>query len=254
MNYILSLLLILVIGCSTTPDKIDKEKSLHIDLADIYMGSGVERYFLTSLPAWANYSTSASCLRTVNKNYFNMETLRGSYALNYAQSIQFQYMYNRESKNIKESSNQIIPFKDKEQLFYSVSDRIQSGITHFSPPTFNKVNVIWVDKYLNGKRPIEELRTIVQSDKFSKGYPVFVSLCHDYENTQKFITKNKLQENIKIISFEFLTPYSKKGNRIYYSGLEISELFKKDQELNIYISNDEVVPFEITGKYNVIKY
>ena len=52
------------------------------DIEQYYTSSGIEKYFLSDIPEWANFSQSAGCFRTKGIRYFDVNALMKSYSMN----------------------------------------------------------------------------------------------------------------------------------------------------------------------------
>ncbi len=218
---------------------------------EYFVSSGVERYFLPEVPSWANFSEAARCRRKTSIKFFNMDALRSSLRLDYEESIQLQLMFNDEIQKIKEK-NQIshIPFENEEETFYQVSDRIQAGIRVFRKPNFKRVNVVWVDSYLEN---IAELKKTLTNPDMYKGHPVFVSLCMTFHEMGQWMSDHDFdQRNIRKISYELLTPYNKDGQIDTAYHLNFDEILK-NKNIYIYVKKSWAIPSLFDGKFKLVK-
>lgn len=225
------------------------------NLEEFYQGSEVVRFFLPPLPDWANQSQTATCKRSESVDYLKIDDLMATFRLDYQQAIQFQYMYNIESrKRREEASLEYIPFKENEKLFYSISDRIQARIFHFIPPKFNVVNLIWIDQAVQDQKILSKLKKLMKSKEMDKGHPVFVSLCLSKRELENFRKVNNFSDVVKLIPYELFSPYDSAGKLSSNQSLNFEKLFKiKKLKLNLYQSTKRI-PIEFVGKFKLKKY
>lgn len=240
----------LVAGC------ISSEKSHALkrrNVRDYYVSSGVERFYLSDIPTWANFSQTASCQRSKVARFMNYDRLRNSFQLTYEQAIQFQYLLNIERTNLKSNTNaKYLLLKDEEALFYNVSDRIQAGVKSFKAPAYKRVNIIWIDGALGSEEKMKRFKKLMSSKEMDLGHPVFISLCLGDRALKEFISKNGIQ-SAKAIPFEMFSIYNQKNAILQKMFLSLDPLFKKKQELHFYTPEEEV-PEEITGKFKIHRY
>ena len=153
-----------------------------------------------------------------------------------------------------EASLDYIPFKENEKLFYAISDRIQAKIFLFIPPKFNRVHLIWIDQAFQNKLELKKLKKLMKSPEMDKGHPVFVSLCLSKEQLEKFYEVNNFSEGIKLISYEFFSPYSERGKLRPFQGLNFNKLFvNKKSKLYLYQPSRRI-PIEFNGKFKLKVY
>ncbi len=218
---------------------------------EYFVSSGVERYFLPEVPYWANISEDARCRRMTSIKFFNMESLRSSLHLSYEESIQLQLMFNDEVQKVKKEKGIVhIPFESEEDIFYQVSDRVQAGIRVFRKPTFKRVNIVWIDPYLED--PLK-LNSAMKQPEMYKGHPVFLSLCFTFKEMAAWMMKNGFdQQNIRKISYELITPYTQDGKLDTSYHLNFDELLK-NKNTYIYIKKDWSAPALFDGSFKLRK-
>ncbi|MBF0206022.1 MAG: hypothetical protein HQK53_03955 [Oligoflexia bacterium] len=257
-------LLILLSNCGSINSSCElRNRSLN----DYYQSSGAAEYFLPPLPAWANFNSSANCKRTHITRYLNIPNLRTSFNFSYIAAHQFQYLYNQlwfetqKKLNITENSNSSShnfisaltavnlaanSTREEERLFYNVKDNITANNLPFRPPTYSRVNLIWIDPIVNELRKnstknkgiLERLMKLINSDDSEQGHPVFISLCLFSEEIDKFITDNKLDSaDVRIIPQEMFSIFSEKQEVLSGLQLNFDMLFQKSQQLFLYIPN-----------------
>ena len=220
------------------------------NLEEYFVSTGVVRYFLPDLPAWANFSDSASCFRDQSIRYFDLNALRNSFSLSYEQSIQLQLLYNWEAhKKKKLHKVDHIPFKEEEKLFFTQTDRIQAGIRVFRSPKFKRVHLIWIDPYLSEKKPEQSIKKVLAKSEMAKGHPVLVSKCLSHAGLNSLLVKASLaNQNIRLIGQELFSPFDIDGKKVPGFILYFNELFQKDQKLYFY-SRNSFLPKDFRGKF-----
>jgi hypothetical protein len=238
MKNIFFLFLILV-GCAN-----ENLKTRTVE--NYYQSTGVEKYFLTELPPWANFSSAAGCFRQDPIRYFDLNALMKSYSINYATAIQVQASFNDEYARLAKKKDTVIPFSEEQLLFFRASDKVNSKIIFFGPPTFKRIHLIWVDAV-----DVAKVKKFIKSDTNNKGVPVLLSFCMTkHELEEKFS-----EENFKMISAEMFSVYDIAGAKIPGFALSLDQFFKPEQELIIYSpqKNNETIS-ELKGKYQIINY
>lgn len=225
------------------------------NLSDYFVGSGVVRYFLPDLPSWANMSSTGRCERTFSARYMNFELLRNSFSFSYEQAVQFQLLFNVEGKKMKERVGaSYIPFQEEENLFYKVSDQIQASIKPFKSPKFKRVHLVWIDPALASKNEEVRLKSLVESSSFSKGHPVFVSLCLSRSDIRaKLKTMGVIIPAARLVTYEMFSPYLSLNNQLSPTkSLDFEKIFKKNQSLHFY--SRWGMPKEFIGNFIIHKY
>jgi hypothetical protein len=201
---IVIILIFICVGCSST-----KEQSYKQNLDQVYIGSGVERLYLSDLPSWANISTIASCRRKEPIRYLNFENMYKSYSMSYESLIQFQYMLNRKFASYKLSTGRPAIFlKDESFIMHNVHEQIIGGGRDFIVPKFKRIHLVWIDQFFSNKDKLKKLKSLMSSSKMEKGHPIFVSTCLSSIELEKFISTNGFNKyGVKLISQEMFTPY-----------------------------------------------
>lgn len=220
------------------------------DVEQFYTSTGVEKYFLSDIPEWANFSQSAGCFRSKGIRYFDLNALMKSYSLKYAEAIQIQATFNEEFLVIKKRPGIVTTMKDEEVLFFKASDRVNSKINFFDAPTFKQIHLIWLDEALIGKKAEDRLRNFLSSSTQDNGYPVLVSAC---------LTRNEIEEkfpnlSIKTISAEMFSIYDEAGEKKPNLHINIDSFFKPDQKIIFYMQTKKKTVDDIQGKYKTANY
>lgn len=220
---------------------------------EYFVSTGVVRYFLPEIPYWANFSEAAGCRREDSIKYLDLKMVRGSLSLTYEEAIQLQLMLNNMIHELKEQRHiSHIPFKEEEALFFKASDRIQAGIRNFRAPTFKRINLIWVDPYLENPTPLKNLMT---RNDIGLGHPVFVSLCLTRSSFENWMNKHGFaNKNIRLLSYEMLSPYNLQGELDTKYHIFVDEIFGKEKKTYLYAPASKPVPQVLEGDFKVIKY
>ncbi|MDD4972885.1 MAG: hypothetical protein PHY93_00960 [Bacteriovorax sp.] len=218
---------------------------------DYYVTTGVEKYFLTDIPSWANFDQKASCYRTTTIRYFDIDALMKSYGLTYNQALQVQSSFNEEFTQFRKSDKKHrTTLKEEELLFYKVSEKVSSKIIFFDPPTFKRVNLIWLDEVLNDPKKFKKLKTFLNSKAMEAGVPVLVSFC---------LTKEEVESQFpeltpKVITAELFSVYDSHGARTPGFKIDLDQFFKPDQKLYFYSQKNLVPTDEVKGTYKLLNY
>lgn len=196
-----------------------------------YQSAGVEKYFLSDIPAWANFSETGECFRKYTTRYFDIDSLMKNYGINFEKAIQIQGTFNDEYNRLYDGYKQkAIPLSEEQLLFFKTSEKVNGRINFFTAPTFKRINLIWVDSALKDKDEKEKVLKFLKSPVNDLGMPVLVSLCM----TKKEIEEYFPSENFKAITSEMFSIYNSKGEKAPYLRFYFDEFFKKDQELYFY--------------------
>lgn len=243
-NVFLSLMVVSVLAgsCSSglKPRSVDQ----------YYTSTGVEKYFLSDLPEWANYSVSAGCFRASGIRYFDIDALMKSYSMSYSDAIQIQATFNEEYLNLKKQPGVNVGLKEEELVFFRASERVNNKIKFFEAPTFKQVHLIWLDEALKGKKQEDKLKNFLQSSVQDSGFPVLVSAC---------LTKSEIEAKfpnvaIKAISSEMFSIYDNNGVRQPSIHTQLEAFFRPEQKLIFYSQEAKKSLDNIKGNYKMSNY
>ncbi|MBL7666257.1 MAG: hypothetical protein JNM93_14065 [Bacteriovoracaceae bacterium] len=219
------------------------------NLDNYYIGDGIEKFFLPDVPDWINFSQTAQCNFAKRTRYLNFQSLANAYNLTYDKMIQLQLMINKEL-----NQREYLSLQDEAYLFYNVYDKAQAGTKEFIPPTFKRINLIWVDDFVTEVRPLAELQKLMSSKAMEEGHPVFVSLCLAQTELDSYINKFGFNNSSVIgLSREMFTPYDATFKRLPKMSLSFGQVFNADQVLYFY-SPRTYLPSEFTGKFQVVNF
>lgn len=234
---------LLITGCA-----VNKMEPRTVE--DYYAQTGIEKYFLPDVPAWANFDQSAGCFRKTGIRFFNIDALMKSYALTYDQSLQVQASFNEEYLRFKKSDKLKIPtLKEEELLFYKVSEKVSSKIFFFDPPTFKRINLIWLDEVAGDEKKTRKLKAFLNSSTMDTGLPVLVSFCM----TRDEVEAQFPDINTKMITSELFSAFDSNGNAYPGLILDLGKIFKPNQSLYFY-SQKKFVPEELKGTLRILNY
>lgn len=242
-----------LISCQS-PYHVQEKKAIN----EVYIPSGAEQYFLPELPAWANVSETADCRRLENIRFLDFNRLNKSYGLDLEKLIQLQLMFNNNLKKMKVDFDKIDRYsnakKDEELLFFNSLDKVQGGVKEFLAPEFKQIHLVWIDDFLADKARVTRLKNLLSSDSFAAGFPVFVSTCLSSREMERFLLENGLAEqNIKLVSSEFLTPFADDFNLDTHKVLQLGKIFKENQALFLYTTKNSL-PVEFKGSLKLKKF
>lgn len=220
------------------------------DIGQYYTSTGVEKYFLSDLPEWANYSVSSACYRSSGIRYFDIDALMKSYSLNYADAIQIQATFNEEFLLLKKQPQVTTGPKEEELMFFKASDKVNSKIKFFEAPTFKQIHLIWLDEALKGKAREDKLKNFLQSSVHDSGFPVLISAC---------MTKSEIEAKfpntaLKSISAEMFSAYDGNGTRQPGIHIELGAFFQPDQKVIFYSQELKKSLDNIKGNYKLSNY
>jgi len=236
---------LLLLGCAV--DKNLKPRNVE----DYYTSTGVEKYFLTDVPAWASFDQNAGCFRTPGIRYFNIDALMKSYALTYNQALQIQGSFNEEFVQYKKVDKSKAPsFKEEELLFYKVVEKVSSKIHFFTPPEFKRIHFIWIDEILGDERKEKKLKQFLNSSTMDLGVPVMVSFCM----TREEIEKKFPDLSSKLISAELFSIYDRQGVIAPGFKFDLEQFFGPAQELYFYSQKILDPSYELKGSLKILNY
>lgn len=244
----------LILQACQSPYHAQEKKQIN----EVYIPSGAEQYFLPELPAWANVSELAGCRRIDNIRFLDFNRLNKSYGLDLEKLVQLQLMFNNNLKKMVVDFNKIDRYsnakKDEELLFFNSLDKIQGGVKEFLAPEFKQIHLVWIDDFVGDKTRVERLKNLINSETFAAGFPVFVSTCLSARELERFMVENGLSEqNIKLVSSEFLTPFQDDLNLGTHQNMPLGKLFKESQALFFYTTKN-VIPSEFKGSFKLKKF
>lgn len=229
-------------ACSTNDPFV---KSL--DPKNIYNNSSLERYYLSDLPKWANFSSSSDCLRESPIRFMNFQELKGNYSLDYQQFVHFQHMLNRRFTQFRSKAKSPLNLKDETYIFYDVLELLLGASYDFTAPNFAKVSLLWIDPHLE---ELEVTRQYLKRDDLLEGHPIIVSACLsslEMEGLAQRYGWNAL--GAKVIGSEMFAPYAPSASRLNDFVLDVEKFFQ-DKRISLFGIRR---PVHIRGSYRFIQ-
>jgi hypothetical protein len=242
MRNILLLSLLFLTSCSSDLFK-------NRDTDQYFTSTGVEKYFLSELPAWANFSEAGACKRQRRVRFFDINQMMKSFNISYAESLQIQATYNADYMSLEDSiENKKVSLKEEELLFFKASEKVSGKIHFFDTPTYKKIYFVWIDTWPSTSVGNEMLNRFLKSKVFDEGFPVLLSQC---------LAKNQMEhmfheQNFRAISSEMWTLFNSKGEMNYRWQFELENFFNDQQKITLYTYKLENLPKILKGKFNWI--
>lgn len=245
--FLLLISLLLLSSCADTSSQGLKSRTIE----DFYNPTGVEKYFLTDVPAWANFDQKAGCYRSSNIRYFDLDALMKSYGLTYNKALQTQATFNEEYSQFKESDKKrVTTLKEEELLFYKVSEKVSSKIIFFDPPTFKRINIVWLDEVVGDAKKEKKLKNFLNSKTMDEGAPVLISFCM----TREEVEKRYPDFNAKMITAELFSVFDSTGNKTPGFKIELDQFFSPSQKLYFYSQKNSVSTDDLKGISKILNY
>lgn len=218
---------------------------------EYYIPTGVDKYFLSDIPDWVNFDQVAGCFRTTNIRYFNIEALMKSFALTYSQALQFQALFNEDFSGQKKINKlEMSTTKQEELVFYKSMQKVTNLINFFVPPTFKRVNLIWLDEILGNEAKEKKINTLLSSAAMEAGVPVLVSLCLTKEEVEKKFPNL----NFKMITAELFSVYNMQAKITPGFIFELTQFFMPDQKIYFYSQKKMIPEDAIKGTFKILNY
>jgi hypothetical protein len=216
-----------------------------------YQSAGIEKYFLSDIPPWANFSERGQCNRNYTTRFLDIESVMKSFSINFADAISLQATFNDEYNRINgQYKERNIPLSDEQNLFFKASEKVNSKIKFFDTPKFNRIHLIWIDSLLKSLDEEKKLKAFLNSPVNNEGVPVLVSMC---------LTKKEIEEkfpniNYKSISSEMLSIYNPDGSKSPIFKFYFDQFFTKDQKIFFY-SREKIQNInEFNGVFKFINF
>lgn len=243
--FFLCFVAIFIISCSSSQDKTFSR----VNVDKYYRETGVIRYFLPTLPDWANVSEHYGCHRKKAIQYLNVKNVKESFNLSYMETLQLQYIYNVELMMAEERVQKKASPTAEEKLFFKAFDSIKAGNYLFKTPTYKRVNFILVDSFSND---IKKLKELMRSSDMFEGRPVFFSECMRRNELIMFLKDNNVAlSGGRFLSYEVLSPYDSEAKLVGKEELNLSKFFSKKQTIFLYYTNQR--PKNLKGRFKLKK-
>lgn len=239
MKFLNCLVLLLIISCS------NGEVRKNVDDVS-YQTSGIEQFFLTEIPAWANASGSGQCFKSASFTYLDYPKLAKSYQLSYQEMAELQAQYNdRLESYFRSTSVRFLKPMEQSSFFSNTLEQVRSGTRHLKLPEVKEVDVIWLDGFVQ-KGKVEELKAMANKGSFDQRLPIIYSSCLSRQAINQWLSEHNLEQvGFYVLTGEWLSPYGsdlalKPGLR-----LELKQLMNKDIKIKIISPDSHLLPTEL---------
>lgn len=241
MKFLSFSLLLILISCSGG----EVRQSMPGDTP--YQTSGLEQYFLPELPTWANHSASGQCFKKHSFQYLDFTKLASVYQLKYADLIELQAQYNdRLESYFRSTAMRFVKPVEEAAFFSNTLENVRGGVKTFKiPEGVNKVDVIWLDRYISLNQ-VNEIHKMNQMGKFDERLPILFTSCFSKQDLNQWLIENNLdQVGFYTLSAEWLSPY---GNDLTLKPglhLELKKLLREKTQIRFVAPNEILLPTEI---------
>jgi hypothetical protein len=233
-------LLLILISCS--------QGVIRQDVTDApYQTSGIEKYFLPELPAWANHSASGQCFKKHSFHYMDFNKLGTIFDLKYPELVELQAQYNeRLEAYFRSTAVRFVKPVEEAAFFSNTLENVRGGVKMFKlPPTANKVDIIWLDRYI-ALNQVNELKKMNEMGRFDERLPVLFTSCLSKEDLNQWLIENNLdQVGFYSLTAEWLSPYGADLQLRPGLHLEIKKLMGKSVNVRFISPGEILLPTEI---------
>lgn len=240
MRYLSFFLLLILTSCG--------HGELRQEIKDTpYQTSGLEQFFLPELPAWANNSASGQCFKKHSFQYLDFSKLNAAYDLNYSQLVELQAQYNeRLEAYFRSTAVRFLKPVEEAAFFSNTLENVRGGVKHFKlPAEVNKVDVIWLDRYIALNR-VNEIRRMNETGRFDERLPILFTSCLSKQDLNQWLVENNLdQVGFYSLSAEWLSPYSSDLQMKAGLQLELKKVMNEKVQIKIVAPNEILLPTEI---------
>lgn len=222
MRFLIYSLLLSLISCGSG------EVKKNID--DVtYQTSGVEKYFLAELPAWANFSQVGSCFKSSSFTYLDLPKVSGAFGLSYYEMLELQAQYNERIENyFRSTTARFLKPVEQAGIFSNTLEQVKGGVRQLRLPDARQVDLIWLDSFIQNNK-MGELQKMVKEGKFYERLPVVVSTCLSRQELDKWVTESNFdQVGFYLISAEWFTPFNIQMEAEPGLRLNLKQIFKQD--------------------------
>ncbi len=212
-----------------------------------YQTSGLEQYFLPELPAWANGSASGQCFKKHSFQYLDMGKIAKAYELKYPELIELQAQYNDRLESYFRSTAMRFVKPVEEAAFFSNSlESVRGGVRTLKLPAgANKVDVIWLDRYV-ALNQVNEIKKMNELGRFDERVPILFSTCLSRQDLNQWLIENGLEAvGFYSVTAEWLSPFA--ADLELKSGLqiEIKKLLAPTVNIRFVSPSEILLPTEI---------
>jgi hypothetical protein len=231
MKYLRCLVLLTLISCGSS----DLKKN--IDTSTSYRTSGLEQFFLTELPQWANYSSDGKCTKNSSFIYLNFPKLMEAYQLNYLQMLELQAQYNERLENyFRSTAIHFLKPMEEASFFSNTLEQVRGGIRSFKLPQVKEVEVIWLESFSP-----EEIKKLAKVGRFDQKLPILFSSCHSKQSLTQWIAQEQLEDvGFYTLTAEWLSPYTSHFELKGGLKIELAQLLGEKVKVTVISSQNKI--------------
>lgn len=240
MKYLSFSLLLILISCSS--GEVRQEIS-----EPPYRTSGLEQFFLPELPAWANSSASGQCFKKHSFQYLDFSKLGSVYNLTYPQLVELQAQYNERLESyFRSTAMRFVKPVEEAAFFSNTLENVRAGVKSFKlPPGANKVDVIWLDRYI-ALNQVNEIKKMNEMGRFDERVPVLFTSCYSKQDLNQWLIENNLdQVGFYTLTAEWLSPFGSDLQMKTGLHLEVKKLMENYTEVRFISPGEILLPTEI---------
>lgn len=249
---ILSLILILIFissSCSTPVDKTFER----VEVDSFYRQSNIIKYFLPTLPSWANFSKDLNCRRDKQVRYLDIKSVTDSFDLNFEQALALQYTFNNDLNVANLTTQKNLTLKEEEQLFFGAQDKIKADLRTFKTPEASEVNFLIVDNIINKKKNLRKsIEKFLTHDAMASGKPAFISFCFTHSEVHKILKELRMElDSIPVITYESFSYFNSDYFLTMTESVDLKAVVGSEKKVNVFMFEDIDIE-TIKGKYKKI--
>lgn len=232
-------LLLILISCSggEVRKKVD----------DSYMTSGVEKFFLPELPAWANFSESGRCYKSASIQYLDFSKVSLSYQLSYQEMIEVQAQFNeRRDDYFSSTAYRFLKPVEEAAFFSNAIEQVRGGVRHFKLPPATQIEIIWLEGFTQHDK-VSDIKNMIESGRFDEHIPVLFSSCLSRQRLNQWVQEEGLDNaGLYLLSAEWLSPYTSTNDLQGGLRLEIKKLLAPGTKVTFIVPQNITLPLELT--------
>jgi hypothetical protein len=208
-----------------------------------YQTSGVEKYFLAELPAWANFSETGSCFKSSSFTYLDLPKVSGAFGLSYLEMLELQAQYNdRVETYFRSTTARFLKPVEQAGIFSNTLEQVKGGVRQLRLPDAREVDLIWLDSFIQ-KNKMNELKKMAKEGKFFDRLPVVVSTCLSRQEMEKWVSESNFDQlGFYLISAEWFTPYDIQMKLEPGLRINLRQIFKKETKFFLVAPEKSMAP------------
>jgi hypothetical protein len=228
MRYLNFLVLLLVTSCGSQVrrERVPQDQGS-------YQTSGIERFYLTQLPEWANVSTAGKCRKSRSIQYFDFKRLNQTYQLPYRELLELQAQYNaRVEEYFRSTPKNFLKPQEESSFFANTLEQVRGGIRRLNLPAVKSVNLIWLEGFQQlGQEG--SLVSMAREGRMDEQLPLLYSSCLSRAALERWIADHDLGEvGFYLLPAEWLSPHGPDLELGFGLHLDLDELIGKNIKIN----------------------